>query len=457
VRRELRAAAEVAKATRTWRAHVEAAASAEAVARAERERADSAAAAARSDSCLAARTAAERLEADVTRRRRQRAAVTAEEQLLAARDASLAAMRAMGAASSALARLRVQLPAAAWAALAAALCARAPEALVDAAAPVLAGPGRRESLAAFNCLAAQALHEQLDARCAAAAAVAAAAAAQALAESRERFAAAEARQRAAAMLEEERQARARKREEPAPAAAASALLASLQRHGLAAAAAVDLRRPDGPRPRLAAPRRRNGAGRGGGAPAAAVRGAASLETLWRELGVAMAADAPPGFFERAAAPPDPARCATCAAPRAICASSNCAKRLPCARGCGSAATEGGGEEDGYRGDCSRCGDPPCATLCARCYDSPPEQEAEEGEFRRCLWSCGVCGGPGSTSFAATGAARRAARPRTTSAASAATARRRTRAAASASRSSARLTRPAMSARRTPTVTTRASA
>jgi regulator of telomere elongation helicase 1 len=73
--------------------------------------------------------------------------------------------------------LRSALPAGAWAALDAALRARAlggsPAALVDAAAPELAGPARREQLAVFKRLIPPELHARLDARCAAAAAAAA--------------------------------------------------------------------------------------------------------------------------------------------------------------------------------------------------------------------------------------------------------------------------------------------
>jgi hypothetical protein len=73
--------------------------------------------------------------------------------------------------------LRSALPAGAWAALDAALRARAlggsPAALVDAAAPELAGPARREQLAAFKRLVPPEVHGRLDARCAAATAAAA--------------------------------------------------------------------------------------------------------------------------------------------------------------------------------------------------------------------------------------------------------------------------------------------
>ncbi len=174
MQRELRAlekAVEAAAAARAEATERERA-RAEAEARAERER--SAAAAARSESRLAARAAAERLEAEVTRRRRQRAAVAAEEQRLAAREAALGAMRVMDAAAAALARLRVQLPADAYEAVARALRAYDADGragrLADVVGLELAAPGREAPLATFRALVPADARARLDVVAAAAAA-----------------------------------------------------------------------------------------------------------------------------------------------------------------------------------------------------------------------------------------------------------------------------------------------
>lgn len=132
--------------------------------------------------------------------------------------------------------------------------------------------------------------------------------------------------------------------------------------------------------------------------------AAETATRWRKIDLLLATPAAAAprtglaaprfrFGKRSDAELDPTGCATCAAPRAFCASNNCVALLPCTQACGAAAAEEDGAADGYRVNCSICEEPPCAAFCARCFDPPPAREAEAGECQRCFWSgCEGCGG-----------------------------------------------------------------